>query len=135
MNRRDAAHRAQPSLFDTPPPPQSPALTTATRIDHGRIHRDATYSEVSGDHAADRARVLDLVFYSGHNGITGKEIAAKLGRPFNEISGRLTELAQAGRILRPGHTRAFNGEGRPCLICYVPKCAPPASTTAAKPTP
>jgi|TARA_R100001463_G_scaffold2960_3_gene12256 predicted transcriptional regulator len=45
----------------------------------------------------DRSRVFQIIKKT-YGGITSKEIAEKIGRPLNCISGRISELKRDGRI-------------------------------------
>jgi AraC-like DNA-binding protein len=52
-----------------------------------------------------RKRVFDLIKESGKNGATVKEIARKLGKYPNHLSGRITELTADGNITPSGIQR------------------------------
>lgn len=50
--------------------------------------------------ATDRAKVLELIRKAGAEGMTLDAVCEKLQRPGNELSGRITELAGRGLIVR-----------------------------------
>ena len=55
--------------------------------------------------AKERLQVLMAVEKSLNEGITSKEYAEQAGKPLNAVSGRFTELARDGWIVRNNETR------------------------------
>jgi len=55
--------------------------------------------------AATRRLVLQIVRGAGVRGVTCDEVSAATGRTPNQVSGRFTELARLGLILRSGQRR------------------------------
>lgn len=66
---------------------------------HGGNQQSAAAFKV-GDKAKDRERVFQFIHGRGEEGATLDEISEALGRPPNALSGRLTELHEAGLIKR-----------------------------------
>ena len=52
-----------------------------------------------------KEKLVYSVIESSPHGLTGKEVAQRLNRPFNSISGRLTGLTEKGYIRDTGRRR------------------------------
>jgi hypothetical protein len=117
--RRDEQFRQQPSLFDTP---AAAAATPPPPYDHGKAHRRQVWDSIQPKLPAERQAVLDIVTQAGQRGATGLEIAHAMRKHHHQISGRITELARDGRIVRPGVKRSAHGQT--FLVCYAPQFAP-----------
>jgi hypothetical protein len=90
--RRDQAHRLQPSLLDLP-------------VDEGKKSRDETFQEVLPHIRDDQNKWLARIIAAGPKGITAFELSEKYKTPQNVFSGRLTELAKLGKIVRTSERR------------------------------
>ena len=103
-----------PSLFDLPPPPPPQESTSA----------------IAGTAAAKlapnrRDQILTILRAAGRQGMTLYEIAAALGVAVHTISGRLTELQRAQRIITTGDRRP-SPFGNPCEVyCLAPSVFEP----------
>ena len=96
------------SLFDALDP--SPTLGEIERRDpcakrHGGNPESAAAWEHKSNADSDRAQVLALVMAAGTYGLTLDEACARLERAPNQLSGRVTELLQADKIMRSGRKR------------------------------
>ena len=74
----------------------------------GNAESDAAHDRIArtGSAAADREQVYRIIKSSGYAGMTLDEVCAELDRPANALSGRVTELLAAGRLMRSGRKRA-----------------------------
>jgi hypothetical protein len=108
-NRKAVIVVNQRPLFPYDPDQLPAAPRDPTAGKHGGAPESIAAWEQQKQHlAADQAAVLELIREAGANGMTSKEIAARLGKPLHAISGRLTELAhwEGGALIRR------NGEQR-----------------------
>jgi len=64
------------------------------------------FSGIEATLPAKRKRVLDAIRETGTIGATLFELVKTIGRPVNEISGRVTELSKSGLII--GYGRRVN---------------------------
>lgn len=117
MKHRDQEFRNQPTLFDAPP-----AATPTTRIarpvvDQGRAHSREVHQRIAPRLPSDRQAVLDVIRNAGTRGATLFELSEALRKQPHEISGRITELVQAGLVIRPGHKRK-SPAGRTYLVAF-----------------
>lgn len=83
------------SLFDP-----VPAADPCASRHGGNPFSEAAYANT--DAAGDCRLILDMIRAAGSVGLTCDEVSAKLDRPPNSISGRFTQLAAAGLIVRAG---------------------------------
>jgi hypothetical protein len=109
-DRRDAAYRDQPSLFDPPMVATAPVQPVASGLsgkleDHGKASRNETYHEVKGDHANDRMIWLCRIVAKGVGGATLDELAAEFGVEASSFSGRITELKNLGLVVHTAERR------------------------------
>ncbi len=117
---RDKTFREQPGLFDAPVvvPAQAAAPVVAT-TDQGKAARDETYREVKGDHSSDRMKWLCRVVAKGRRGATLDELSSEYNVPCNTFSGRFTELAGLGLVVRTGERRATRSGSSASVIVAV----------------
>lgn len=99
MPRRDQQFRDQPSLFEQP---MSPIHVPA---DQGKQSRDETYREVRETHDRQRQTWLMRIIAAGRRGVTLDELSARHNVPASAFSGRVTELKDAGLVVRTGERR------------------------------
>lgn len=71
------------------------------------------------DTERDRAVVLEIIQEQGANGATLDEISAKLDRPPNCLSGRITELKTSG-LIRPSGSRRPTRTGSMAKVYVCP---------------
>lgn len=88
------------SLFDhIDQTPRWGDLDPSARKSKGNAESAAAWAGKTNT-ATDRATILDLIRAAGQRGMTLDEVCEKLGRNPNELSGRITELAGRGFIVR-----------------------------------
>src|SRR6266481_9735429 len=76
-----------------------------TRHKHGGTDTSrAAWEKARRGRAQCQQQVLDVLRQAYPEGMTGKEIAAALGKPFHAVSGRITELLEDG-LVRKGEIR------------------------------
>lgn len=108
MKHRDQQYRDQPTLFDSPAPTPTTRIARPV-VDQGPAHSREVHERIAPRLPSDRQAVLDVIRNAGTRGVTGYEIAEALRKHHHEISGRISELVQAGLVIRPGHKRQTNG--------------------------
>ncbi|TWU18024.1 hypothetical protein [Allorhodopirellula heiligendammensis] len=86
----------------------------------GRDSRDATYYENLEDMPERRRAVYLRVLATGHGGMTLDELSVAMDRPPNAISGRVTELVAAGRLIRTERKRPTRSGGSACVLVSLP---------------
>lgn len=92
----------QPSLF------QSEAELRAGRDICAGRHRGNVESRAAFERARGEIREMHrlILNYFAENGeMTAKEVAVVFGKPFNQISGRFSELKQKGYLVPTGRRR------------------------------
>lgn len=94
----------------------SPLPDICKRKHGGNRNSRAANESVEPFKASIRERVRVYIGGCGWRGATLPEIAAKFGRPFHAISGRISEAKADGEIFDSGRTRKH--EGRDCAV-YV----------------
>jgi len=76
---------------------------------HHIIRRDAPDTSIAAGHAVDTKTDERIAFgfycCSGKNGLTSKELAYRMQKPLNAISGRITALRDKGLIEDSGQRR------------------------------
>lgn len=114
MPHRDQAFRDQPGLFDQTAAPVTNAASKpaspsdgppAVPADQGEQSRDETYRDVRTTHDLQRQKWLVRIMAAGRHGVTLDELSARHGVPPNTFSGRITELKNAGLVVRTGERR------------------------------
>lgn len=71
----------------------------------GSPESQAAFARAAPTLSQARALVLEIVRRAGAGGATSKEIAARMGKGLNAISGRCTELVEGGLIRKNGLRR------------------------------
>lgn len=78
-------------------PPVDPDICASRH--GGNEQSQAAYERIEDGLPAARQACLDLIRSRGRLGATAKEVAERLGKPLNAISGRLSELKAAGLVV------------------------------------
>lgn len=77
------------------------------------------YNRVRHSIAKSRAAILDVLRAVYPEGMTGKEIAVYMGKPFNCVSGRITEALEANEVRKLKATR----DGGHVIVLVQPEIA------------
>jgi hypothetical protein len=127
MTHRDHAFREQPSLFD------GPAVAAPVIADQGKQSRNENYRAVKGDHQHERMKWLSRIVIKGRYGATLDELSAEYGVSANTFSGRFTELAGLGLVVRTGERRATRSGSSASVIVAIDflRSEKPTATTEA----
>lgn len=91
--RRDARHRTQPSLLDRQPPP-------ASTPDEGIRSRNDNLAAQRPRMPKSRQLWLSRIILAGPRGTTLHELSQRYSVAPNTFSGRVTELVNAGLVVR-----------------------------------
>lgn len=120
-SRRDAAFRDQPGLFDERPDPA--ARPAAMPFDQGKVSRNRTYDAVQPRHKESAELWLRRIESAGSAGVTLDQLSEDSGVPVNFFSGRITELANARKVVRTGERRQTRS-GRTAAVIVAAKYFP-----------
>jgi len=126
---RDQVHRDQPSLFDSVPVASVPVVKPSLITDQGKQSRDETYHEVKGNHQHERMKWLTRIIAKGRHGATLDELSAEYGVAPNTFSGRFTELAGLGLVVRTGERRPTRSGSSAAVIVAIDFLKNPPATT------
>ena len=74
-------------------------------FDHGPTSRNETYRQILPEIPQRQKQWLRLIVDAGFHGVTLDELSAMSGQSQNAFSGRITELAKAGRVTRTKERR------------------------------
>lgn len=119
---RDQAYRNQPTLFDAPVVTQTtPVVAPVTPVisDQGKQSRDENYRSVKADHQHERMKWLTRIIAKGRHGATLDELSAEYGVAPNTFSGRFTELAGVGLVVRTGERRPTRAGSSASVIVAI----------------
>lgn len=119
---RDQYYREQPTLFDAPAVTQTtPVVAPAAPVisDQGKLARDETYHETRANHQHERMKWLSRLVCKGRHGATLDELSAEYGVSANTFSGRFTELAQLGFVVRTGERRPTRSGSSASVIVAI----------------
>lgn len=119
---RDHYYREQPTLFDAPVVSQTtPVVSPAAPVicDQGKQSRNENYRAVKGDHQHERMKWLARIVIKGRYGATLDELSAEYGVAAHTFSGRFTELAQLGFVVRTGERRPTRSGSSAAVIVAI----------------
>jgi len=85
-------------------------LFEETNMDVGKATRNANFQMIKNDLPEKRQRVYEVIIQNP-KGITRKGIAKTLGWAINCVTGRVTELKNAGLIVEDGIEYTSNHDG------------------------
>lgn len=104
---------AQLGLFDAPK--RSTVISdVCRRKHHGNARSEEANRRVAPHKKATRDQILELALQRGPKGITLHELCSEMGKLPHQISGRITELKQCGKLFEQ------SGAGRDgCAVLVV----------------
>jgi len=128
----DIALPAAPPSPPSPPRENPPAEPPGEPPRSRRKRRNLPDTSIAALHSRDRGGqrrlVLDALIARGEYGATTDELSGELSIPISTASARLTELRQAGAIIRSGRKRPTS-TGTPAHVLIVAAATPHRGAT------
>ena len=92
-----------------------------TRNRHGG-NAESTLANRDGNKKKDEARVFEIIKDAGDHGITLDEVAERMDRTPNSISGRISQLKKDGKVAPNGERRKTRtGSSAAVIVALPPK--------------